>query len=86
MNTTHLTQISKVTTVPGKVRLKWEEKATKVWDRIHMDFVISHKLRDAEASVVFKEKPCGVRAQPRRQRTEFSFKRPRQAGHGDAYL
>lgn len=54
------------------------KKAAGYWDRIHVDFVTSHKLGDAAASLVFKEKPFGVRARPRSQRTEFSFKTPRQ--------
>lgn len=48
--------------MPGKGEDKMERKALKDWDRIHVDFVTSHKLGDAETLLVFKEKPFGVRA------------------------
>lgn len=66
--------------VPGKCEDKraLKNKAPRDWDRSHMDFVTSYKLGDAKASLLFKEKLVGVRVQPRNQRTELSFKTPRQ--------
>lgn len=63
INATHLIKIIKVEIVSGKGGNK-REKSTGKWDRIHMDPVISHKLGDAEASLLFREKPFGAKTKP----------------------